>query len=117
MGNKQTLSTPEVSQLCSETGFTPSEIKRIHKRFVALDTFQRGYVTVSDLMTVPEVDKNPLGDRICKVFSTSRGGHHGTTHEDEDDLDTEGGGSSVAAARNVVDFKEFVKALATFNNN
>ena len=69
MGNKQSLSAGEVAELCSETSFTPLEIKRIYKRFIGLDTFKRGYITVSDLMSVPEVDKNPLGDRICKVFT------------------------------------------------
>ena len=33
MGNKQTLSQQEVSELCQETNFTPKEIKRIYKRF------------------------------------------------------------------------------------
>lgn len=73
MGNKQTLSQAEVQQLCAETTFTPVEVKRIYKRFVGLDTLKRGYVTVSDLLTVPEVDKNPLGERICKVFTQNSG--------------------------------------------
>ena len=44
---------------------TPKEIKRIFKRFMKLDQYNRGYVTIHDLATIPEVDKNPLGDRIC----------------------------------------------------
>ena len=44
-------------------------MKRIYKRFRKLDSFNRGYVTVHDLATIPEVDKNPLGERICRVLS------------------------------------------------
>lgn len=79
--------------MVTETTFTPTEIKRIYKRFIALDTFKRGYVTASDLLTIPEIDKNPLGERICKVFEQRSG---------EDSL-------------TMVDFKEFVKAMSTFH--
>jgi Ca2+-binding EF-hand superfamily protein len=54
---------------------------------------KRGFVTVDDLKQIPEVDKNPLGDRICKVFAT-RGPDEELT---------------------MVDFKEFVKALSLFH--
>ena len=49
---------------------TPKEIKRIFKRFMKLDQYNRGYVTIHDLATIPEVDKNPLGDRICWVMAS-----------------------------------------------
>jgi Ca2+-binding EF-hand superfamily protein len=79
------------------TGFSSSDVKRVHRRFVALDTLKRGYVTVSDLQGLPEVGQNPLGDRICKVFAQGSG-------PGEEN-------------RNVVDFKEFLKALATFHKS
>lgn len=40
------LSQTELVELCNETGFTPQEIKRVYKRFIALDTLKRGYITV-----------------------------------------------------------------------
>jgi hypothetical protein len=50
---------------------------------------------MSDLLSgVPEVENNPLGERICKVFTN--------THQSEEQ-------------QGMVDFKEFVKALSTFN--
>lgn len=56
-------------------------------------------MAVSDLLTgVPEVENNPLGERICKVF----------THNS-------GGGGDSDEVKNMVDFKEFVKALSIFN--
>lgn len=56
MGNKQTLSQAELSELAANTCFTAAEVKRIHRRFVALDTLKRGYVTVADLQSLPEID-------------------------------------------------------------
>jgi hypothetical protein len=39
-----------------------------------MDTLKRGYVTMQDLMSgVPEIENNPLGERLCKVF-TAKGG-------------------------------------------
>jgi Ca2+-binding EF-hand superfamily protein len=61
---------------------------------VALDTLKRGYVTVADLQSLPEIDQNPLGERICKMFSST---------DSPDDM------------KNVVDFREFLRALATFH--
>lgn len=72
MGNKQTLSPQEITELCQETSFTQQEIKRIYKRFISLDSYKRGYVSVSDLLSgVPEIENNPLGERICKVFTNN----------------------------------------------
>jgi len=100
MGNKQTLSPQEITELCQETSFTPVEIKRIYKRFINLDTYKRGYVSSSDLLNgVPEVENNPLGERICKVFSAP------SSHNSDE-----------SEVKNMVDFKEFVKALSAFNN-
>jgi Ca2+-binding EF-hand superfamily protein len=70
MGNKQALSQSEVNELCNETQFGQAEVKRIYKRFIALDKYNRGYITVQDVMAgVPEIENNPLGERICKVFT------------------------------------------------
>ena len=61
-----------MAELAQETSFTPQELKRIYKRFIGLDTHKRGYVSVSDLLAgVPEIENNPLGERICKVFTVT----------------------------------------------
>ena len=90
MGNKQSLDNKEAAELSRETNFTPKEIKRIHRRFVKLDIHGRGYITIHDLATLPDVDKNPLGDRIWRVLAQT--------------------------GENAIDFKEFVKALSVFND-
>eukprot|EP00347_Sterkiella_histriomuscorum_P017614 403348664 len=99
MGNKQTLSQQEINELCQETNFTPKDLKRIYKRFQRLDFFKRGYVTVNDLMTIPDIDKNPLGERICKTFTAQASGGQNGVHD-----------------KNMIDFKEFVRALSIFND-
>ena len=83
------MSTQEVTELSKQTNFSQKELKRIYKGFKKLDTYNKGYVNIHDLATIPEVDKNPLGDRICDVLSEK-----GTNH---------------------IDFKEFVRSLAVFN--
>ncbi|CAI2382325.1 unnamed protein product [Moneuplotes crassus] len=89
MGNKS-LEAQEVAELSKETKFTSKEVKRIHKRFGQLDVHGRGYITIHDLATLPDVDKNPLGDRICRVLAEE--------------------------GKNSISFKEFIKALAVFND-
>ena len=100
MGNKQTLSQTEINELCTQTSFSPAEVKRIYKRFTKLDFFKRGYVTVNDLMTIPDIDKNPLGERICKIFTMEQGAAGGSANFD----------------KNMIDFKEFVRVLSVFNS-
>ena len=90
MGNNATISNQEVAELSRETSFTPKEIKRIHKRFIKLDTHGRGYITIHDLATLPDVDKNPLGDRIWRLLAKQ--------------------------GESYIDFTTFVKALSTFND-
>ncbi|CDW71952.1 calcineurin subunit b [Stylonychia lemnae] len=50
-------------------------------------------------MTIPDVDKNPLGERICKVLTSKGQIQNGVAQMD----------------KNMIDFKEFVRALSVFN--
>ncbi len=88
MGNAPALTQQDVTRLSAETSFQQKEIKRIFKRFAKLDKYQRGGVTTHDLCVLPEIDKNPMGDRVCSVL----------------------GGQD-----NMVDFENFVKTLSLFN--
>ena len=88
MGNNPTLTQTDLTRLQGETTFSQKEIKRIFKRFAKLDKYGRGGVTTHDLCVLPEIDKNPMGDRVCSVL----------------------GGTD-----NIVDFELFVKTLSDFN--
>ena len=41
---------------------------RLYSRFTALDKEQKGYLTKNDLLRIPELAINPLGERIVDAF-------------------------------------------------
>jgi len=61
------------------TYFTKKEVLFAHQKFKALAPEKVGHnknakLSMSKMMTYPEIGVNPFGDRICKVFSSSRDG-------------------------------------------
>ena len=97
MGQTQShLSPDEVTELVSETGFTPNQIHRLYTRFCRMDKHGMGMITAEDFMSIPELAINPLVERIIKVFDNSEEGS---------------GGVGIAPS---VDFGQFVKTLAVF---
>lgn len=68
MGNNPVLTQNDLNTMTNETTFNQKEIKRIYKRFTKLDKYGRGGVTTHDLCILPEIDKNPMGDRVCQVL-------------------------------------------------
>lgn len=64
----QILPEEEISAIQRETGFTRRQILRLHTRFLSLDKEGRGYVDRDDFFTIPELNANPLGDRIIDAF-------------------------------------------------
>eukprot|EP00056_Hartaetosiga_gracilis_P001499 m.45409 g.45409 ORF g.45409 m.45409 type:complete len:208 (-) comp10665_c1_seq1:1723-2346(-) len=52
------------------SGFKPSQIRRLYRRFQQLDTANRGYIIAEDLMGIPELAINPLSNRIIQLFSS-----------------------------------------------
>ncbi|KAM4583633.1 calcineurin subunit B type 1b [Odontesthes bonariensis] len=65
------------------------EIKRLGKRFQELDLDKSGSLSVEEFMALPELQKNPLMQRVIDVF------------------DTDGNG--------VVDFMEFMEGVSRFS--
>ena len=68
--------------------FDSEEIKRLGKRFKKLDLDGSGSLSIEEFMSLPELQQNPLVQRVIDIF------------------DEDGNGE--------VDFKEFVKGLAMF---
>lgn len=83
MGND--LSLPNV--LCSN--FDPDEIARLGKRFRKLDLDSNGALSVEEFMTLPELQENPLVQRVVDIF------------------DQDGNGE--------VDFHEFIEGVSQFS--
>ncbi|KAI4787696.1 hypothetical protein KUCAC02_036303 [Chaenocephalus aceratus] len=65
------------------------EIKRLGKRFKKLDRDNSGSLSVEEFMSLPELQQNPLVQRVIDIF------------------DTDGNGE--------VDFKEFIEGVSQFS--
>jgi len=69
--------------------FDAEEIKRLGKRFRKLDLDGSGSLSIDEFMSLPELQQNPLVQRVIDIF------------------DTDGNGE--------VDFKEFIEGLSQFS--
>jgi len=83
MGNETSIPL----ELCST--FDAEEIKRLGKRFKKLDLDNSGSLSVEEFMSLPELQQNPLVQRVIELF------------------DTDGNGE--------VDFKEFIEGVSQFS--
>ena len=63
------LTSDDIKKLTTETDIKKGDIKKIHKKFVALDKEKKGYVTINDLVEIPEIEQNPLRFHIGQYLS------------------------------------------------
>ncbi|XP_034478918.1 calcineurin subunit B type 2 [Drosophila innubila] len=83
MGNESSLPM----EMCSN--FDADEIRRLGKRFRKLDLDNSGALSVDEFMSLPELQQNPLVQRVIDIF------------------DADGNGE--------VDFKEFIQGVSQFS--
>jgi len=83
MGNDASL------PLDMETNFEPDEIKRLLKRFKKLDLDNSMAVSSDEFLSVPELQQNPLVQRVIDIFDEDQNGE--------------------------VDFKEFIQGVSQFS--
>jgi len=83
MGNE--LSLP--MEMCSH--FDAEEIQRLGKRFRKLDLDNSGSLSIDEFMSLPELQQNPLVQRVIEIF------------------DQDGNGE--------LDFKEFIEGVSQFS--
>ena len=62
-----TLKNEDLQKIKEETDFNQKEIKKSHKKFVALDKDKKGFVSTNDLASIPEVENNPLRYHIAET--------------------------------------------------
>lgn len=93
------------------TGFSREEISRLEKRFHKLDLDRSGSISLKEFLTVPELQNNPLLQRVVDVFDADLSG----------EVDFKGENPSICTMsfRSEDDywlwvFLEFVKGLAQF---
>lgn len=92
------LQEEDIAQIQSETGFSPNQIKRLYHRFSNLDKLNRGRLSKDDLLRIPELAINPLGERIVHSFFCC---------ENQPDYDAD-------EPNEGINFRQFVKVLARF---
>ncbi|KAK8392846.1 hypothetical protein O3P69_013106 [Scylla paramamosain] len=92
MGNEASLPMEMCSNSSSDYGFQmfdADEIRRLGKRFRKLDLDNSGSLSVEEFMSLPELQQNPLVQRVIDIF------------------DADGNGE--------VDFKEFIQGMSQFS--
>ena len=90
--NSNDLTNEDIQKLKTETDFKPKDIKKCHKKFGALDKEKKGFVSISDIVSIPEIENNPLRFHIAQYMSNK--------NENES-----------------VSFESFLKIIDTFKNN
>ncbi|CAF0769527.1 unnamed protein product [Brachionus calyciflorus] len=71
--NSIVLDRSEIDDIAKETNFTSGQIKRLHTRFTSLDKDNLGYLRKEDLSTIPELNINPVRERIIEVLINDYG--------------------------------------------
>ncbi|CAM2725775.1 unnamed protein product [Rotaria socialis] len=84
------LQQEDLQNICQQTGFTTKQVQRLYSRFKALDKRDCGFLTREDLLCIPEVNINPLGERLIDVIMEDYG------------------------ENNKINFKQFIFLLAKF---
>eukprot|EP00300_Choanocystis_sp_HF-7_P004124 c13151_g1_i3.p2 GENE.c13151_g1_i3~~c13151_g1_i3.p2 ORF type:complete len:173 (-),score=44.41 c13151_g1_i3:208-726(-) len=71
-GSASVMSSEQLADLQTSTGFTDKELKRLYKRFRKLDRGADGRIAVDEFKQIPELQMNPLVDRVVEVFDAER---------------------------------------------
>ncbi|XP_074596199.1 calcineurin B homologous protein 1-like [Brevipalpus obovatus] len=72
LSNRGLLSM-DIERLVRKTGLTGGQIERLHWRWCSLGGQQKGYISSKDLQ-IPELIKNPFGERIIYAFVSQNPG-------------------------------------------
>ena len=92
MGITSILTNEEIQRLKTETDLKEKDIKKCHKKFGGLDKDEKGYVSITDLVSIPEIENNPLRYHIAQYMSNN--------NENE-----------------AISFEAFIKVIDIFKNN
>ena len=90
--NSSVLTDDDIQRLKGETDIKPKDIKKCHKKFSGLDKDKKGFVSITDLVTIPEIENNPLRYHIAQYMSNN--------NENE-----------------AISFEAFIKVIDIFKNN
>ena len=86
------LTNKDIQKLRNETDIKAQDIKKCHQKFNNLDKEKKGYVSITDLVNIPELSKNPLRYHIAQYMNNNN--------------DNES-----------INFETFIKVMDIFKNN
>eukprot|EP01006_Ploeotia_vitrea_P037975 TRINITY_DN66191_c5_g1_i1.p1 TRINITY_DN66191_c5_g1~~TRINITY_DN66191_c5_g1_i1.p1 ORF type:complete len:179 (-),score=94.94 TRINITY_DN66191_c5_g1_i1:206-742(-) len=66
--NTSQLTSEEVEDLAANSPYSASDIKKLYKRFSALDRNHSGTLSTDEFQLIPELSMNPLCHRIIALF-------------------------------------------------
>ncbi|KAH8400269.1 hypothetical protein KR215_009627 [Drosophila sulfurigaster] len=112
--NSHQLSAAELQAHQAATGLSIEQLDQLHARFLALDRCQRGYLTPTELLRIPQLAQNPLHRQIIDGFfghtNTGMGTGTGTGTRSDSDSNSD----TDAMSRDRINFGQFVRTCATF---
>ena len=82
----------KLERLKNETDIKSSDIKKCHEKFKALDKEKKGFVSITDLVNIPEFSKNPLRYHVAQNMSNNNN-------------------------NDAINFESFMKVMDIFKNN
>lgn len=69
--NTSALLSDEIDDISRDSKLTPSEVRRLYKRFQQLDRNRSGNLDADELRMIPELAMNPLMPRIVALFDNA----------------------------------------------
>ena len=90
--NSSVLTDDDLQRLKGETDIKQNDIKKCHKKFNSLDKDKKGYVSINDIVAIPEIENNPLRYHVAQYMSNN--------NENE-----------------AISFEAFIKVIDIFKNN
>ena len=90
--NSSILTEDDLQRLKEETDIKQKDIKKCHRKFSSLDKDNKGFVSINDIVTIPEIENNPLRYHIAQYMSNSNGNE-------------------------AISFEAFIKVIDIFKNN
>ena len=69
--NSSVLTDYDLQRLKGETDIKQKDIKKCHKKFNSLDKDKKGYVSINDIVAIPEIENNPLRYHVAQYMSNN----------------------------------------------
>ncbi|XP_064556285.1 calcineurin B homologous protein 2 [Drosophila montana] len=111
------LSASELSAYQATTGLSTEQLEQLHTRFQALDRRQRGYLTPTELLRIPQLAQNPLHRQIIDGFfavKVIKEADSDVNNGKATDADANTTADADATSGNRIYFGQFVRTCATF---